>query len=44
MAVFVRPVPGWAVLVAVTVTVASTLVLFSHLPTRRDPFSDGREV
>lgn len=44
MAVFLRPAPGWAVLVAVTVTVASALVLFSHLPTRRDPFSDGREV
>lgn len=44
MAMFVRPVPGWAVLVAVTVTVASALVLFSHMPTRRDPFSDGREV
>ena len=44
MAVFLRPVPGWAVLIAVTVTVASAALLFSHLPARRDPFSDGREI
>lgn len=42
--VFFRPVPGWLLLVVIAVIVASAAVLFSHLPSRRDPFSDGREV
>lgn len=44
VAVFVRPVPGWILLVLIAVTLASAGVLFTHLPKRRDPFSDGREV
>lgn len=44
LAVFVRPVPGWALIVVITVVVASAAVLFSHLPGRRDPFSDGGAV
>lgn len=42
--VFLRPVPGWVLLVVIAVIVGSAAVLFSHLPSRRDPFSDGREV
>lgn len=42
--VFFRPVPGWLLLIVIAVIVASAAVLFSHLPSRRDPFSDGREV
>lgn len=44
IAIFLRPVPGWILLVTIAVTVGSAAVLFTHLPQRRDPFSDGREV
>lgn len=44
VAIFLRPVPGWLLLITIAVTVGSAAVLFTHLPQRRDPFSDGREV
>jgi ABC-type branched-subunit amino acid transport system permease subunit len=43
-AVFLRPLPGWALLVLLTVTLASAAVLFTRLPGSRNPEADGGEV
>ncbi|WP_051297741.1 hypothetical protein [Brevibacterium album] len=43
-ALFLRPFPGWAMLVLLAVTIASAAVLFTRLPRVRDPGAEGGEV